>query len=66
MDSRNGNDETEAIRRSTRYVTRPRVHNFAISLDGFGTDEGQTEEGTVRPRRPPAAVNGCSQHNIAA
>ena len=36
-----------------------RVHNFAISLDGFGTGEGQSRDA---PSATPASgcTNGCS------
>ena len=44
-------DKTELIRtnldqqkeRNISHATRP-VHNFAISLDGFGTGEGQSAD----------------------
>ena len=31
-----------------------RVHNFAISLDGFGTGEGQSKDPAFRSRRREA------------
>ena len=37
-----------------------RVHNFAISLDGFGTGEGQSDDRTFRSRRATGCTNGCS------
>ena len=36
-------------------MSEVRVHNFAISLDGFGTGDGQAARCAVRPRRGAAA-----------
>ena len=35
-------------------MSRVRVHNFSISLDGFATGEGQAARRAVRSRRPSA------------
>ena len=43
-----------------------RVHNFAISLDGFGTGEGQSADATFRSRRGEAARMDVRHPVVAA
>ena len=45
---------------SEAAMSQVRVHNFSISLDGFGTGEGLDVRRPVRPRRPSSARVGVS------